>query len=206
VGIVLEGIGTYLPERIVTNEAWPKDVVERWQQNRTWSPERAERALASIDNEGARKVLRAMAEVADDPFQGSRERRYMPEGMTAVDMQVEAAQRAMADAGVSARDIDFVLGSSLVPDLLNAHDVCGVHERLGIPAECFTIATEAVCNSFQMQLRLAEGLLRTRCRCGLLVQCSAASRTTPMEQPFSVHFGDGATAVVVRDAGHDRGC
>ncbi len=204
--IQIRSIGVFLPDAVVTNDAWPQAVVAGWMERRAWSPERAERAEATAAGSGAQLVLEAMARASADPFQGSVERRRMATSETAVDMQVEAARRALDVAGITPSDVDFVLGASLVPDLLNAPDACAVHHGLGLRGDCLATSADAVCNSFQMQLALADGLLRTgRGRIGLLLQCSAASRTTPMEQPYSVHFGDGATAVVVAPATEGRG-
>jgi 3-oxoacyl-[acyl-carrier-protein] synthase-3 len=167
-------------------------------EGRAWSPERAESALESVGSEGAARVLAAMQSVADDPFQGSRERHVLAPDECAVDSQVAAVEAALEDAQVDKSEIDFALGFTLTQDLLNASDVCAVHDRVGLRPDCYTTVVDAVCNSFQMQLALAEALLATgKYRRGLLVQCSAVSRTTPWEKPYSVHFGDGSTAVVV---------
>lgn len=192
------GLGASLPEQVRRNQDWPAELVEQWRAQRTWSPERAQSVIDAASHDGAARVLRAMEELADDPFQGARERHVLAAGQLVVELEELAAREAIADAGLVADDIDFVLASTLVPDLLNAPNVCALHERLGLRRDCYTLTADAVCNSFQMQLTLAEALVRSgRYRRGLLVQSSAASRTTPWEMPFSVKFGDGATAVVV---------
>jgi len=156
------------------------------------------RTVPTLSTISRTEILEAMAALAGDPFQGIRERRWVSADEGGVDLQERAARSALRAAGLEPRDVDFVLGSSLVPDQLNAPDVCATHERLRLRPDCFTMKGDAVCNSFQMQLRLAEGLFASGpMRRGLLLQCSVASRTVPMESPWSVHFGDGATAVVV---------
>lgn len=204
--LTIVGLGVHLPGPAVTNEAWPAAVVASWQEGRTWSPERAKDALGAAASPGARAVLEAMQRVAGDPFQGAVRRHYLGPEDSATTMAAAAARSALESAGVEAGAVDFILGSSLVPDVLSSPDVSAVHHELALRPGCFTLSADAVCNSFQMQLAVAEGLLASgRYEVGLLVQCSAASRTTPMEQPLSVHFGDGATAAVVRRAEDGRG-
>ncbi len=129
----------------------------------------------------------------------------MPPGMTAVDMAVSAARSALVAARVEPGDVDFVFGSSFVPDIQNSPDACGVHRALSLRPDCFTLTVDAVCNSFQAQLALAEGLLaRGHFKQGLLVQSAASSRVVRLDSPMSVHFGDGATAVLVGSGNRRR--
>ncbi len=198
-GLSLLGLSAFLPPLVRTNDAWPKAVVDAWLQHGAFSPERATQATGVFaEGDGPRRVFEAMRALASDPFHGAVERRVMPEGMSAVDMGTVAAEGALRDAGIEPSSVDFVLGSSFAPDLQNSPDVCGLHGTLGLRRDCLVVTVDAVCNSFQAQLALAEGLLAgTRHKIGLLVQASAASRVLPMAAPLSVHFGDGASAVVV---------
>src|SRR5205814_10193226 len=103
VGIV--GIGTYLPPEVRTNAWWPLDVVERWMaQRKAMQP-----PVLHQPTEGMLLVLAAMSRQALDPFQGMTERRVMPYGMTSVDMETEAAKRALAHAHADPGDIDLPL-------------------------------------------------------------------------------------------------
>jgi 3-oxoacyl-[acyl-carrier-protein] synthase-3 len=199
VTLSLLGIGTELPPCERPNAAWPTEVVEAWVTATRFSPERARQSAdVDIEAEGASAVAEAMLAHRSDPFQGAVSRHVATDGLGAVDLAAAAAEKALLDADAPRNTIDFVLGSSLVPDLLNASDACGVHAKLGLRKDCLVVAADAACNSFHSQLALAEGLLATgRFRRGLLVQAVVASRVTPMDAPFSVHFGDGASAVVV---------
>lgn len=201
------GVGKYLPEQIRTNDWWPRDVVARWterSQARLVSGQRADEALP--DAPGARATLEAMAAYADDPFKGSRERRVMPEGMHSSDMEVAAAQDALARAGLEPSQVDLLLTYSQLPDYLTIPTAPQVHRRLGLPERCFTLCTEAACNAFPLQLALAEQMIRGgQARYGLLVQSTAISRACKQEDQSSAWFGDGATAVVVGPVPEGRG-
>lgn len=193
------GIGSFLPPEVRRNDAWAPSIVEKWSEARAFSPDRAKEAVGIFaEDAGAARIFEEMAKLSNDPFQGSIERRVMSPGMSAVDMETAAAKLAIEEAGISLGEIDFVMGSSLVPDYINATDACGVHAALGLSADCFVLSADAVCNSFQYQIALADALIaKGKFKKGLLVQGAASSRITPMEAPFSVNFGDGATAVVV---------
>ncbi len=202
------GLGVFLPPTVRTNDHWSAEVVEKWRSERTWSPERYDAAVESHATPGVLAMLNGMRTVAGDPFQGSTVRHVISDGMTAVDMGAEAARAAIQDSGLDPTEIDLMLGSSLVPDHINAPDVCGVHHSVGLRRDCLVIGTDNVCNSWQIQLSIAEGLLRSGARrYALLVQTSAPSRVTPHDASFGVHFGDGAAAAVVRlvDRGGLRG-
>jgi 3-oxoacyl-[acyl-carrier-protein] synthase III len=192
----LLGVATYLPPDIRRNDWWPRATVERWQRERPPSPPLPDERTA-----GMQRVLEAMAAQDSDPFRGVVERRVMSGEMTAVDMEAQAAERAIASAGVERREIDVLLTHSAVPDDLATNGACALHRRLGLAPECFTMQAEASGNSFLMQLTLAEQMIAgRRARHALLVQSSAASRLVDREDPFSPLLGDGAAAVVVGPA------
>lgn len=189
----LLGIATYLPPDIRRNDWWPRATVERWHRERPPSPPPPDPHTA-----GMARVLEAMAAQDSDPFLGVVERRVMPGEMTAVDMEAQAAERAIAGAGIERREIDILLTHSAVPDDLATNGACALHHRLGLAPACFTMQAEASGNSFLMQLTLAEQMIAGgRARHALLVQSSAASRLVDREDPFSPLLGDGAAAVVV---------
>lgn len=198
VGIL--GAALYLPPEIRRNDWWPKHVVEDWMARR--KPPR----IPDNPSEGLRRVLAAMAQQAKDPFSESVERRVMPADMTLVDMQELAAKRALERAGIAAHDIDVVLTSTVTPDVLHGNPACTLHERLGLARQCFSMETEVGTSAFQMQLMLADSLIKAgHARFALLVQCSAATRFIEPTDPISPLFGDGAAAVVVGRVSGGRG-
>jgi 3-oxoacyl-[acyl-carrier-protein] synthase-3 len=194
VGIL--GVGLYLPPEIRTNDWWPSEIVERWKASAR-PP-----ALPSIPlSDGARKCIAAMTEQAQDPFQGYRERRVMPESMTLLDMEEQAARSALSRANVDPGDIDLLLTNRTVPEFLLGNPACGLHERLGLPRRCLSTHLDVATHSFMMQLALADGMIASgRARRALLVQSCAPSRLIDRDDRISCNFGDAATAVVVGPA------
>jgi len=123
-----------------------------------------------------------------------------------VDLEARAALEALEGADLETSDVDLLLSFSLIPDHIGIPSACPLHHRLGLPASCFSMNVDASCNSFQTQLAIAEAMISSgRARRALLVQSSAIWRTNDPELPLSVHFGDGATAVVVGVVSAGRG-
>jgi 3-oxoacyl-[acyl-carrier-protein] synthase-3 len=145
-----------------------------------------------------RRVMSEMSKQAVDPFQGVASRHVMPSAMTSVDMEREAAERALAHAGVSRDEIDLVLTHTPMPEYLLSNPACVLHQALGLGPDCMTLQVDAAGNSFLMQLTIAEQLIAAgRANRALLVQSSAGSRLLQVEDPQSPLYGDGAAAMVM---------
>jgi 3-oxoacyl-[acyl-carrier-protein] synthase-3 len=201
VGILATGM--YVPPEVRRNDSWPSDVVARWMEQRRARP------IPPIPEnlgEGARRVLRANAEHAGDPFQGTVERRVLAPDMTIFDMEERAARDAIARSRIDPMEIDLLLTHTVVPDHQMANPACALHEQLGLSATCLSMHTEATAYSVLGQLALAEASIASgRARYALLVQSCAATRLIEMDDPSSVLLGDGATAVVLGPVSPGRG-
>jgi 3-oxoacyl-[acyl-carrier-protein] synthase III len=197
------GIGAWLPETVRANDWWPRGVVQGWREHyQAQGTERPVPAGPADDASGGRaRVAAALAGLATDPFQGSRERRVLADHVAPSDMEARACQRALEKSGLAPSGIDFLLGFSTVPDHLGVPNVCTVHRRLGLPERCLSLTTEASFNAFSVQMELAAALIRSGAHhYGLLYQSSALTRLIPMDAHYAPWFGDGATAVVVGPA------
>lgn len=187
------GIGTYLPEEVRRNDWWPAEVVDAWMAARRGPP-----PLPPVPTVGMARVIAAMTQQAYDPFQGVTERRVMPTSMKSVDMEVMAAEQAIARAGIDRREIGAVLTHSAVPEYLLSNSASLLHHRLGLPADCFSMQAEASGFSFMMQLGIAEQMIALgRARYVLCTQSCASSRLIDQNDPHSPLLGDGASAVIV---------
>jgi 3-oxoacyl-[acyl-carrier-protein] synthase III len=201
VGIL--GLGLYVPPSVRKNDWWPADVVARWREQRRAAPKPV---LPSLLSEGAKLVLRAEAEHAGDPFRGTVERRVLAPEMTVLDMEERAAREAIERSGIDPARIDLLLTHTVVPDYQSANSACVLHERLGLPAACLSMQTEATAYSAFAQLALAKASIAAgHARYALLVQSCAATRFMDMDDPFSVLVGDGATAIVLGPVAEGRG-
>jgi 3-oxoacyl-[acyl-carrier-protein] synthase III len=193
VGIL--GIGSYLPPEIRRNDWWSKDLVAQWTRQR---PAPAPRPDVTRLSDAARRIVAALAVQADDPFQGSIERRILEDDMTVVDMEVHASNDAIERAGVDRAEIDLLLTHTVAPEVQLSNPAALLHHRLGLGRECLAMQTEAATYSFLDQLAIADAMISAgRARCALLVQSCAASRLVEPDDPVAPYFGDAATAVVV---------
>lgn len=197
--IGLLGVATYLPPETRSNAWWPTATVERWQRARLAAgpPPPLGELSATMT-----RVLAALTAEAADPFHGVTQRHVMPAGMTALDMETHAAERAIAHAqrhaGFSRDAIDAVLGHTAVPEYLMSNPAAVLHRALGLARRCLALQVDASSYSFVAQLALAEQMIASgRARHVLIVQSTAASRMIDPEAPLAPMFGDGASAAIV---------
>lgn len=128
---------------------------------------------------------------------GIKERRVLEEGRTTSDLCLEAADKALADARLSPRDIDMVLLATVTPDRRVPATACKLQHALGcrqVPA--FDLA--AGCAGFVYAAAVARQFLASGAmRNVLVVGAEALSRIVNWSDRSScIIFGDGAGAVV----------
>lgn len=167
---IITGIGHYVPENIVTNY----DLAEIMETNDAWIQERT----------------------------GIKERRHLGKhsGVTTADLGTKAAEIAIRNAGLTAKDIDFIIFATLSPDYY--FPGCGVilQKNLG----CDTIGALDVrnqCSGFIYALATADAYIKAGMYKNVLVvgaeNHSFGLDMTTRGRGVSVIFGDGAGAVVV---------
>lgn len=204
VGVV--GLGVSLPPTVRKNDWWPQHVVDGWMKKKAESFVRKRDDSLLPKTRGQQLVVDALARYADDPFQGMTERRVADDGVTAASLEAEAARAAIADAGIDPKDIDFVVSYSMCIDRLQVPSACVVHDLVGLRKSCFSLEVDAVCNSFQTHLTVAEKMIKGGLgRYGLLVQSSTMTRLVDPNDEMSLFMGDGAAAQVVGPVGAGRG-
>lgn len=193
----IHGIGAYLPDNVRPNDWWSAATVEKWIQKKGARAGKQEGPAPEL-TPGQARVMAGMATVANDPFQGAKERRIAPDGMLSSEMELRAAQDALKQANVTPEDIDLLLVYSTTHDYLNAQNTCYLHRELGLNKKCLSVTAEGACNSFLLQMALAEPMIATgQVKRALLIQSCMVSRVIPAEANFAPWFGDGATAVVL---------
>ena len=196
------GLGMYLPAEVRENAWWSAEVVATWRR-----PTPATLPPPPVDaTPGMRAVLAAMAEQAEDPFQGTSKRHVIAADMDIGEMEVRAARAAIEQAGIDLSEIDLVLTSTTPIDRQLTNTACDLHHRLGLPNACFALHVDGAQHAFLLQLTLAETMIKAgQARTALLVQSSAVSRILDYRSPISPVFGDGATAVIVGRVAENRG-
>jgi 3-oxoacyl-[acyl-carrier-protein] synthase-3 len=130
---------------------------------------------------------------------GILERRRVAPTEAASDCGTPAALEALASAGISALDLDFIVVGTSTPD--HPQPATGVLIQRDIGAHhAAAFDVNAVCTSFIYALDVARGLLTadSRTRYALVVGVDVYSRQLDYDDRRTcVLFGDGAGAVVV---------
>jgi 3-oxoacyl-[acyl-carrier-protein] synthase III len=130
---------------------------------------------------------------------GIKERRICPRGMASSDMGKQASLNACKDAGVSPDDIDFILCSTVTPDMFFPSTACIIQTKLGIKnIPVFDIS--AACSGFIYGLEIAKNLiLGGGYKTGLVLSAETMSRLTDYtDRSICVLLGDGAGAAILR--------
>jgi 3-oxoacyl-[acyl-carrier-protein] synthase-3 len=183
--LFLHGVGHFHPENeidnrfleglgIGTNDAW---ILERVgiRSRRTVLPLDYIRDTRNRDVRGARE-----AALYDTAELGKR-----------------AAERALARAGIAAKDVGLVLAGGCAGDLTTPAEACVIAGRLGIDAPALDVSS--ACTTFLAQLRLLSMMHETALPpYVLLVVQDALTRTVDYsDRATAVLFGDAAAAAVV---------
>jgi 3-oxoacyl-[acyl-carrier-protein] synthase-3 len=113
------------------------------------------------------------------------------------DLAAHAATAALADAGLTAADIDTIIVATSTPDLTFPSVATMVQARLGCGGFAFDV--QAVCAGFVYALTVANALIQAgQTRRVLVIGAETFSRLMDWDdRATSVLFGDGAGALVL---------
>lgn len=136
---------------------------------------------------------------------GILERRHALPHQATSDLAVEAARKAMANAKISAKDIDLIVLGTFTPDMSFPSTACTIQDRLGVVGAAIEI--EAACAGFMYALitgaaYIAAGVSDT----ALIIGADCNSRIlNPDDIKTYPLFGDGAGAIVLTRGRPDQG-
>jgi 3-oxoacyl-(acyl-carrier-protein) synthase III len=179
------GLGSYVPERIVPNDELRFLTVQQ---------ERADTLQMETNDEWIQTRT------------GIRERRYAAPGVATSDLALEAARRAMAEAGTEAKDIDCIIFGTLSPDIHFPGSAVFLQQKLGVAGEgkgksaaCFDIRQQ--CSAFVYGMQMADAFIKAGMyQRVLLVGAEVHSHCLDFStrgRDVTVLFGDGAGAMVL---------
>ncbi len=129
---------------------------------------------------------------------GIRQRHQAAPDQPTSDLAVEAARKALADAGKTPADVDLIIVATTTPDMTFPATASIVQRKLGVPVGvAFDI--QAVCSGFVYALTVADGFVaRGTSKCALVIGAEEMTRLMDWEDRTTcVLFGDGAGAVVL---------
>jgi 3-oxoacyl-[acyl-carrier-protein] synthase-3 len=140
---------------------------------------------------------------------GVKERRLAAEDENSGTMALAASRLALADAGITAADLDLIIVCTVTPEAALPSNACLLQHRLGIAHKGIpAFDLSAACSGFLYGLSTAcAHMLLDRLDHVLLVGVDLVSRLTDYtSRSTCILFGDGAGAVVLRRAaGDERG-
>ena len=128
---------------------------------------------------------------------GMRERRVSH--VSAIELSTVAASRALACAGLHARDVDLIIYGGVSNDELVPNSASGVQIALGA-TNAASIDLNTACTSFCYGLATATAMIRTgMVRNAIVIGVELISRYMDWSnRNVAVLFGDGAAAVVLQ--------
>jgi 3-oxoacyl-[acyl-carrier-protein] synthase-3 len=137
---------------------------------------------------------------------GIERRHIIGEGKTNSDLALLASQRALEKAGLSAKDLDYILVGTVTPDSLFPSTGCRLQAKLGA-VNAATFDLSAACSGFLYGLTLADSLIRgDKGKHALVLGSEVLTRFTDWEDRTTcVLFGDGAGATVVGPSDGEKG-
>lgn len=129
---------------------------------------------------------------------GIKERRIADPDVTTSDLACEASRKALAMAGVPAKDIDLILVATITPDTCCPAAANWLQGKLGAANAC-TFDVTAACSGFIFALNVAEQYLKARtCKYVLVVAAEVMTRTLDWkDRSTCIFWGDGAGAVLL---------
>ncbi|MDP6570743.1 MAG: beta-ketoacyl-ACP synthase III [Candidatus Marinimicrobia bacterium] len=139
---------------------------------------------------------------------GIEERRYVESGVGPSDLAIPATEQALLAAGLTVKDIDFIIFATSTPDYYAPGSGCLLQEKMGF-GEIGALDVRVQCSGFVYGLSIAEQYIRTGMfkhilLIGAEVQSTAMDLTTE-GRDTAVIFGDGAGAAIISATEEDRG-
>jgi 3-oxoacyl-[acyl-carrier-protein] synthase III len=146
--------------------------------------------------------LEKLVETSDEWIRtrtGISQRHIAADTQTTTDLAEFAARRAIADAGITAADIDLIVVGTTTPDLVFPNVGTLLQDRLGIHG-CPAFSVEAACTGFVYALSVADKFVKLgEAKCALVVGAETLTRITDWtDRGTCVLFGDGAGAVILK--------
>ena len=137
---------------------------------------------------------------------GIRVRHIADPGRPTSDLCVEAARKALDDAGVDPAELDIVLVGTVTPDMPFPSTACFLQAKIGA-TNAFAMDLSAACSGFLYSLSTADALIRAgRGKKALVVGSEILSSVVDYtDRSTCILFGDGAGAAVLSECPEGEG-
>lgn len=131
---------------------------------------------------------------------GIQERRYAVEGQGTSDLGVEAAKKALEDAGMKPEEVELIILATCTPDYRAQNASSLIQVKLGAEnAAAFDVS--AACSGFIYALTVGKSMIQSGMYKNILVVAAeSVSRLLNMkDRNTAILFGDGAAAAVLKE-------
>lgn len=138
---------------------------------------------------------------------GIEQRHVAADDQKTSDLAIEAAKKALKNAGIQADQLDGVIVATTTPDYTFPAVAVTVQAKLGMKVGTVAFDVQAVCSGFIYALAVANNFIATGQMQRILV-IGAETMTRLLDwndRTTSILFGDGAGAVVLEVSDDDRG-
>ena len=147
------------------------------------------------------EILKAFPHRTEDEMvrlTGIKERRHAADDETATDLATTAVQHALAQAGMTASQIDGIIMATIIPDQPVPSMASALARRLGIP-RALAFDLNAACSGWLYALEVGRTLiLAGTAKNMIVVTAELLSRiTNPQDHETAFLFGDGAGAAIL---------
>ena len=151
--------------------------------------------------------LEKMVETSDEWITsrtGIRERHIVDKGTATSDLAVAAAQKALAERGLTPNDVEAIVVGTVTPDMLFPSTACVVQHKLGAKG-AWGFDLSAACSAFVYALQTGAQFIATGAHKRVLVIGAdvMSSIIDYTDRATCVIFGDGAGAVLLEPAEDD---
>src|SRR2546421_6706936 len=136
---------------------------------------------------------------------GIRERHIVDKGASTSDLAVAAAQKALAERGLTQNDVEAIVVGTVTPDMLFPSTACVVQNKLGAKG-AWGFDLSAACSAFVYSLQVAAQFIATGAHKRVLAIGSdvMSSIIDYTDRATCVIFGDGAGAAMLEPAESDE--
>lgn len=150
-------------------------------------------------NDEFRKRFGTEAIDKNEQATGIKTRFYAPADWITSDLAVAAAKKALADANITAKDIDLIILGTDTPDHITPATSVVVQHKLGA-TNAGTFDVGCACSSFPTGISIGAGMIASQPNIKniLVIGAYMMQRLADLENdPMSFYYGDGAGAVVL---------
>ena len=124
-------------------------------------------------------------------------KRRVAVGENTSDLCIRVAQTLLQDTQLSAESLDFILVATITPDFNTPAVACQVQGAIGA-VNAFAFDISAACAGFVYALSMAEKLIRTGAKKGLVIGGEVLSKVLDWnDRSTAVLFGDGAGGLLL---------